>query len=120
MTDFPFRGVIANVFTVFNDDLSIDDDGQRRFLDALVATRSNSAYFVRSGMVQMYTFDLDDVKQMARTACGHIGADAPVLVGAAGIWDRNRDKRPDPEKFTLEAIELSQYAEELGAAGGIW
>ncbi len=117
MTDFPFRGVIANVFTVFKDDLSLDDDGQRRFLDALVATQSISAYFVRSGMGQMYTFSMDDVKQMARTACEHLGADAPVLVGSAGIWDRNRDKRADSERFIEEAIELSQYAEGLGAAG---
>jgi len=117
MSDFPFRGVIANVFTVFNDDLSLDDDGQRRFLDALCATESVSAYFVRSGMGQMYSFVADDVKQIARTACGHLGAGEPVLVGAAGVWDRNQDRRPDPEAFIQESIELSRYAEDVGAAG---
>ncbi len=117
MTDFPFRGVIANVFTVFNDDLTLDDDGQRRFLDALVAMESNSAYFVRSGMGQMYTFSADDVRQIAKVACDHIGADAPVLVGAAGVWDRNRDKRPELERFIEESIELSRFAEDTGAAG---
>jgi len=117
MTDFPFPGVIANVFTVFNDDLSLDDNGQRRFLDALVDTESVTAYFVRSGMGQMYSYAADDVKQIAKTACDHLGADVPVLVGAAGIWDRNYDKRPDPERFIEEAIDLSRYAEDSGAAG---
>jgi 4-hydroxy-tetrahydrodipicolinate synthase len=117
MIEFPFSGVIANVFTVFHDDLSLDDDGQRRFLDALSATESVSAYFVRSGMGQMYSFAADDVKQMARTACSHLGVGAPVLVGAAGAWDRNQDQRPDPEAFIQESIELSRFAEDVGAAG---
>jgi len=117
MIAFPFPGVIANVFTVFNDDLSLDDAGQRRFLDALVETNSVSAYFVRSGMGQMYTFSADDVRQIAKTACAHLEGRGPVLVGAAGEWDRNRDRRPDPESFIQESIELSKFAESAGAAG---
>lgn len=117
MIDFEIHGVIANVFTVFNDDLSLDDDGQRRFLDALFATNSISAYFVRSGMGQMYTFSAEDVKQIARTACGHLAGKAHVLVGSSGVWDRNRDRRPDPARFIEESIELSRYAEDAGASG---
>lgn len=117
MTEFPFPGVIANVFTIFNDDLSLDDAGQRRFLDALVDTQSVTAYFVRSGMGQMYTYQADDVRQIAKNACDHLKGVGPVVVGAAGIWDRNRDQRPDPKRFTEESVELSKFAEDTGAAG---
>jgi len=117
MTDFDVHGVIANVFTVFNDDLTLDDDGQRRFLDALAATNSISAYFVRSGMGQMYAFSADDAKQIAKTACDHLAGKAHVLVGSSGAWDRNRDRRPNPDRFVEESIELSRFAEGVGATG---
>jgi 4-hydroxy-tetrahydrodipicolinate synthase len=54
---------------------------------------------------------------MADVACGHMAGKGPVLVGSSGIWDRNLDKRPDPQVFTRQAIELSQYAASVGAAG---
>jgi len=109
-------GCIAPVFTAFDEDGRLDDDGQRSILDYLLTTRAVSAYFVRSGLGQMYTFSYDDVKQMARTACGHMAGKAPVLVGCTGIWDRNLDKKPDPATFVRQAVELSQYAQEQGAA----
>ncbi len=111
------RGPIANVFTVFHDDGTLDDEGQRNFLDALLATESISAYFVRSGMGQMFTFSFEDVQQIARNACKHLEGIAPVLVGTSGIWDRDYDRLPDREQYTREAIELSQYAQDVGAAG---
>lgn len=111
------RGPIANVFTAWNEDGSFDPDGQRQFLDFLLQTGTISAFFVRSGMGQMYTFQYDDAKAMAKLACTHLAGKAPVLVGSAGIWDRNVNRRPDRESFTREAIELSQYAESVGAAG---
>ncbi len=111
------RGPIAPVFTAFHEDGRFDPEGQRAFLDFLHQSGAISAYFVRSGMGQMYAFDYDDVKQMADTACGHLRDKAPVLVGATGIWDRNLDRRPDPKTFLEQAIELSKYAEGAGAAG---
>lgn len=111
------RGPIANVFTCFNQDLTIDEAGQRNFIDFLKESNCISAYFVRSGMGQMYAYQYDEVKQMAKLACDHIGAQAPVLVGTSGIWDHNYDKRPDAATFTREACELSKYAEDCGAAG---
>jgi len=87
------RGPIANVFTAFNEDLTFDSVGQRAILDALVETGAVSAYFVRSGMGQMYTFDIDDVKAITRVACGHLENIGPVLVGVSGIWDRRPESR---------------------------
>lgn len=111
------HGPIANVFTVFHDDGTLDDEGQRHFLDALLATESISAYFVRSGMGQMYSFEFEDVKQIAQNACKHLEGLAPVLVGTSGIWDRNPDRLPDREVYTQQAVDLSKYAQDVGAAG---
>ena len=110
-------GPIANVFTAFNEDLSLDKTGQRAILDALVATRAVSAYFVRSGMGQYYAFTAEDTRQIAKLACEHLKGIGPVLVGCSGAWDRNRDKRVDAAAYTAESVALSRYAEECGAAG---
>ncbi len=111
------RGPIAPVFTIFKEDLTLDDAGQCAFLDFLLESGAINAYFVRSGMGQMATFSYEEVKQIARNACSHLDGKAPVLVNATGIWDRDRSRLPDPEQFVREAVELSQYAESVGAAG---
>lgn len=111
------RGCIAPVFTACHEDGRLDDEGQRAILDSLVETKAVSAYFVRCGMGQMFSFDYDDVRQIARTSCTHLAGRGSVLVGTTGIWDRDRAKRPDPEVFLRQAVELSRYAEEVGAAG---
>jgi 4-hydroxy-tetrahydrodipicolinate synthase len=117
MTPEFVHGPIAPVFTAFHADGSFDPDGQRRFLDFLALSGAISSYFVRSGMGQMYTFEYDDVKAMADTACSQLAGRGAVLVGASGIWNRDPDNRPDPEVFTRQAVELSQYCEQAGAAG---
>lgn len=70
-------------------------------------------------MGQMYTYSYDDVKAMTSTACGHLAGIAPVVVGTTGIWERNLDQRADRAAFIREAIELSQFAEEQGAAATV-
>lgn len=111
------RGSIAPTFTVFNDQLEIDETGQRNLLDFMLRSGAINSYFVRSGMGQMYTFSFEDVKRLAKIACSHLEGKAPVLVGCNGIWDRNRDRRADPAVFLDQAVELSRYAESVGAAG---
>jgi dihydrodipicolinate synthase/N-acetylneuraminate lyase len=110
-------GNIAPVFTAFNDDLTLDDNGQKNILDWILATDSVSAFFVRSGLGQMYTFSAEDIRQIAKTACAHMAGKAPVLVGCNGEWDRDRTKLPDPVVFQKQAIELSAFATDVGAAG---
>jgi 4-hydroxy-tetrahydrodipicolinate synthase len=111
------HGSISPVFTAFHEDGRLDDDGQRAILDYVASTKAVSAFFVRSGMGQMFAFSYDDVRQIAKTACERRAGNVPVLVGCAGIWDRNRDRLPDPEVYTKQAVELSKHAEDLGATG---
>ena len=111
------HGSIAPVFTAFHEDGRLDDDGQRSILSYLYDSKAVSAGFVRSGMGQMFAFSFDDVRQIAKTACEHMAGKTPILVGATGIWDRDRDKLPDPAAFTQQAVELSKFAEGVGASG---
>ena len=113
-------GSIAPVFTVFNEDGSLDDAGQRNLLDFMLERGGVSAYFIRSGMGQMYTFDMDDTRQIARNACAHMAGKAPVLIGCSGIWDHNRDRLPDKATYIEQAIELGRYAAGLGADGVVY
>lgn len=114
------QGSIAPTFTVFKEDGSLDDAGQCHFLDFLLEMDAINAYFIRSGMGLMYTFSMNDTKQIARNVCSHLKGAAPVLVGCSGIWDRNYDKRPDPGRYIEQGVELGNYACELGAAGTVY
>jgi len=111
------HGCMAPVFTAFHADGRIDPDGQRAIFDSLLETQAVTTFFVRSGMGQMYTFDMDDTRLMTDLACGYLKGKAPVLVGTSGIWDRNPDKKPDPKVYVEQALELSKYAEQAGADG---
>ena len=114
------EGAIAPTFTIFKEGGSLDDAGQRRFMDFLLESDAINAYFIRSGMGLMYTFSMEDTRQMARNICGHLDGVAPVLVGCNGIWDRNYDKRPDPLLYIEQSVELGNYALEVGAAGVVY
>lgn len=112
-------GCIAPVFTAFKDDESFDEVGQRNLLDFMIDNGGVSAYFMRSGMGQMRVYEYEDVRAAAETVCDHMAGKGPVLMNCSGIWDGNREapERPDPEVYSTQAVELSQYAESVGAAG---
>ncbi len=110
-------GSIAPTFTVFKDDGSLDLDGQMRLLEYMINKGSISAFFIRSGMGQMYAFSFEEVKQLAEIACKVVKGHSAVLIGCSGIWDRNYDRRPPREKYIQEAMELSIFTEDLGADG---
>ena len=113
------RGSIAPVFTVFNEDRSIDEAGQRNLLDFLMDRGGISAYFVRSGMGQMYAYSAEDVRLMIELATEHLRGRAPVMAGCSGIWDRNYDRRPDPDRYTAEAVEFCKFAEDHGVDAAV-
>lgn len=114
------NGCIAPTFTAFKDDGSFDEEGQQHLLDYMESVGGISAYFVRSGMGQMYSFGYDEVKALTRVACRHLAGRAPVLVGCSGIWDRNYDARPDRAEYIKQGIALGQYAAENGADGVVY
>ena len=113
-------GSIAPVFTAFAEDLSLDEDGQRRLLDYMLEKGGISAYFLRSGMGQMYTFSVEEVRQMTRLGCEHLRGKAPVLIGCAGVWDRDRARRPEREIYIRQCLELGKYALDQGADGVVY
>jgi len=109
------KGAIAPTFTVFKEDGSLDDEGQRRLMDFLLERGGISVFFIRSGMGLMYTFSMDDTRQLANNICPYMKGKAPVLVGCSGIWDRNYDRRPDPQVYIEQGIELGKFAIDVGA-----
>ncbi len=111
------RGSISPTFTAFNEDGTLDDQGQRNFLDFLEQQGGINAYFIRAGMGQMYSFSVDDVKQLTTNVCTHLKGKKPVLVGCNGAWNRDYTKRPDPQVFIQQGIELGKFAKDAGASG---
>jgi 4-hydroxy-tetrahydrodipicolinate synthase len=109
-------GCIAPTFTAFHEDGTLDDLGQRNLIDFMLERGSLSALFIRSGMGQMYTFSEEDTRRLTRNVCAHVGGRIPIFVGCSGIWDRNYDKRPDPKAYLEQAVALSRFALEHGAA----
>jgi len=114
------HGCIAPTFTAFHEDGSLDHQGQRNLLDFMLQAGGISAFFIRSGMGQMYAFDMDDAKQLTRTVCTHLEGKAPVLVGCNGVWERDMSARPERQLFLQQGIELAHAAEEAGAAGVVY
>ncbi len=110
-------GSIAPTFTAFTETGALDDASQRNLLDYMLQAGGVSAFFVRSGMGQMYTFSVDEVKQLAKNACAHLSGKAPVLVGCSGEWDRDRSNLPDPKTYVAQGIELCKYSQDIGADG---
>jgi len=109
------QGCIAPTFTAFDAEGALDPDGQRNLLDFMLQSGSINAFFLRSGMGQMYAFEYDDVKLLARTACRHLAGKAPVLLGCNGVWDRDYERRPDPAVFTDQCVALGKHAGDEGA-----
>ncbi|MGC8737298.1 MAG: dihydrodipicolinate synthase family protein [Candidatus Hydrogenedens sp.] len=112
-------GSIAPTFTVFKEDGSLDPEGQKRLLEYMIEKGSISAFFIRSGMGQMYTFSFEEVKQLAEIACKVVKEHSAVLIGCSGIWDRNYDHRPNRQEYIQQAIELSRFAQDIGADGAV-
>ncbi len=114
------RGCIAPTFTAFDEQGALHPDGQRNLLDFMVRSKSINAFFMRSGMGQMFAFDFEDVKSLTRTACAHLAGKAPVIVGCNGVWDRDYARRPDPGVFQAQCVTLGQYAADQGANGVVF
>ena len=112
-------GVIAPMFTPCNEDGSLDPKGASEFARFLLERGAVTTIFARSGLGRMYTFTKAEVKQIIDAVIETVGAQAGVVAGTAGIWDRNPSEKPDPHRYTEEAIELTQYAKDKGVNGAV-
>ena len=111
------KGVIAPMFTPCNADGSLDTKGARGFAQFLLDRDAITTVFPRSGLGKMYTFKRDEVKEIIDAVMDAVGGKIGVIPGTAGIWDRDFNKKPDPERYTEETIELSKCAQDKGADG---
>lgn len=116
------QGVIAPMLTPVHADQTLDLDGAEAFVEWLVSRGCVRTVFARSGMGKMYTFTVEEAKQfgeaVVRAASGRIG----VLLGASGEWrtrDQDRARKPNPERYLAQAVELTQFAQQIGADGAV-
>lgn len=114
------RGITAPFFTPCDAEGKLDLDGAAALTDWLAGRRCVRSLFVRSGMGKMFTFTVDETRQLARAVFDANAARMGLLVGAAGEWlEKDRGAYPDPERYTAQAVELTRFAAELGADAAV-
>lgn len=111
-------GVIAPMLTPVHRDLRIDYEGAKSMVEWLAERGCVRTVFARSGMGRMFTFTVEETKRLAEAVHAANKGRMGFLLGAAGEWlDQKSGTRPDPERYTAQAVELTQFAEKLGADG---
>ncbi|MFC2077489.1 4-hydroxy-tetrahydrodipicolinate synthase [Candidatus Bipolaricaulota bacterium] len=99
-----FRGVFVPVVTIFNEDGSICETRTRRFIDYLIADCGVHGIFCPGSTGDYTLLSLDERRDLIRVAVEAAGGRVPVLAGSG-------------HNATHIALELSQYAESIGADG---
>ncbi|MFC4025188.1 dihydrodipicolinate synthase family protein [Oceanobacillus longus] len=96
-----FHGIIPPIPSVLYKDGTVDEEGQKNLIDFLIDAGVHGLFFTGSSgeFSQMYK---ETRKKIAEVGIKHINRRVPVLVGTG---------TPN----TLETIELSQHAKEIGA-----
>lgn len=113
-------GVIAPMFTPCTRELEIDLDGARSMADWLVSCGCVRTVFARSGMGRMFTFTVEETKRLAQTLRDTLPDRVGLVVGAGGEWrEKGTGGHPDPERYTAQAVELTQYLQEIGADAAV-
>lgn len=114
------RGVIAPMLTPCRPDGSLDLPGVKRQAKWLAERRCVRTLFARSGMGRMFAFTMDETRRYAETVKEAVGERMGMLLGAGGEWlEKERGERPDPERYTAQAVELTRFAQELGVDGAV-
>jgi len=108
-------GVIAPMFTPRHADGRLDLDGARSFVRWLQSRKCVRSVFVRSGVGDMYAFTMDEARSLFAVVLAEAGGKIGVLAGCVGEFDGDPEHRPDPARYTAQAVALSQHAQERGA-----
>jgi dihydrodipicolinate synthase/N-acetylneuraminate lyase len=90
-------------------------------VDYLADTGAVRSVFGRSGMGKWHTFTMEEAKRFTDVlvpACRKHGLG--VLIGAMGeCLGREKGARPDPQRYTEQSIELTNYAQKAGADAAV-
>ncbi len=109
-------GVITPMLTALNEDLSLDEAGNRSLVRWYKDTGAVTTIFARSGVGQMFTYSFDEVKSMIDTVTSEAKDDIYVMPGTSGTFPGGDEKKlPDESDYIEEALTLSTYAEDKGA-----
>jgi 4-hydroxy-tetrahydrodipicolinate synthase len=116
------EGVIAPMFTPVHADCELDLPGAAAFVDWLVSRQVVRTAFARSGMGKMYTFTVAETKRFGETVVSAARGRIGVILGASGEWltrQEDRTNKPDAELYLAQAVELTQFAQQIGADGAV-
>lgn len=109
--------IIAPMYTPFNEDASLDEIGIGEVLKFLENKKVVNTVFVRSGVGKMHTFSFNEVKKIIEIATENTSL--PIIAGTSGIYNRDRNNKPEQKKYIEETILLTNYAKEKGAKGAV-
>ncbi|MBO8137316.1 MAG: dihydrodipicolinate synthase family protein [Desulfotomaculum sp.] len=103
MGSVKFKGIIPPMVTIFNEDGSIDWEGNKALIDYLIDGGVNGI-FVLGSSGEFAHLSTSERKEFAEFAVNYINGRVPVLVGTG-------------HSNTREVVELSQHAQSIGADG---
>ncbi len=95
------RGIIPPVLTPFDEDEMYSPGAMKDVLDYLIDKHVH-AVFVAGSVSEFFCLRLEEIKEVIRTSVKAVDGRVPVLAGTGAI-------------STRDTIDLSQYAESVGA-----
>jgi 4-hydroxy-tetrahydrodipicolinate synthase len=95
------RGIIPPVITPFDENEMYSPGAMKDILDYLI-DKGVHAVFVAGSVSEFFCLRLEEIKEVIRTSVKAVDGRVPVLAGTGAI-------------STRDTIELSQYAESVGA-----
>jgi len=95
------RGIIPPVITPCDQNQAYDAGAMKDVLDYLI-DKGVHGVFVVGSVGEFFSMSVDEIKEVIRTSVRAVNGRVPVMAGTGAIGTR-------------EAIELSQYAESVGA-----
>ena len=95
------KGIVPPVITPFGEDELYDPTAMKDVLDFLIG-KGVHAVFVVGSVSEFFCLSKEEIKEVIRTSVSAVNGRVPVVAGTGAI-------------STRDAVELSQYAESVGA-----
>jgi dihydrodipicolinate synthase/N-acetylneuraminate lyase len=107
------------MFTPRHANGRLDLDGARSMVRWLKDRKCVSSIFARSGVGEMYAFTVEETRQFVDAVVDAAAGEISVIAGCAGEFDGDLEHRPDPARYTAQAVSLAQYAQQRGADAAV-